>query len=95
MGKYVYKIANEEVTRKAFSRFVAEECEADVSVCCGFGIAIANYKKGEAVTKQMQGVAYRDYRKSLEWGRPCKCGEATTIYASVKRGGLRVEYYPA
>lgn len=95
MGKYVYKISNEVVTRDAFARFVAEECEPRVSYCCGFGIESGDYKKGEAVTKRMQGQAYREYKKSLEWGRPRKCGIANVIYCGVKRGCLRVEYWPA
>ena len=95
MGKYVYKISNEEVSRDAFARFVAEECEPQVSYMCGFGVESADYKKGEAVTKQMQGRAYRDYKKSLEWGRPRKSGSADVIYCGVKRGCLRVEYWPA
>ena len=95
MGKYVYKISNEEVSRDAFARFVAEECEPQVSYMCGFGIATAGYKKGEAVAKRMQGQAYRDYMKSLQWGRASKSGSADVIYCGVKRGCLRVEYWPA
>ena len=94
MGKYVYKQGNKEVSRDAFMRFIAEDCEADVSQVCGFGVACANYKKGEAVTKKMQGQAYRDYKQSLTWGRPKQHGSASCIYCGVRGGGLEVEYWP-
>jgi len=94
MGKYVYKISNEEVSRDVFSRFIAEECEPNVTYMCGFGVESGDYKKGEAVTKQMQGRAYREYKQSLQWGRPRKYGSAAVIYGGVRHGNLCVEYYP-
>ena len=94
MGKYVYKIGNEEVTRAAFARFVAEECEPQTFYMGGFGVSSADYKKGEAVTDQMRRRAYYDYKKSLEWGRPRKYGSDDVIYVGAKCQGLRVEYWP-
>ncbi len=94
MGKYVYMIGNEVVNRATFVKFIAEECEPQVTYCCGFGIESGDYKKGEAVTKRMQREAYYDYKKSLEWGRPSKCGDANAIYCGARTSSLRVEYHP-
>lgn len=95
MTKYVYKIGNEEVTREKFSRFIAEDCEPkDGGSWAGFGVSIADYAQGEKVTKSIEGKAYRDYKKSLEWKGPRKYGQATTIYAGVKPSGVVVEYWP-
>lgn len=95
MGKYVYKRGNEEISRSAFSRFVAEHCEVDVTYCCGLGIGCANYEKGEAVTKRMQGQAYRDYKNGLTWQRPKTHGSASVIYCGVRGGCLEVDYWPS
>lgn len=94
MGKYVYKISNEEVSREIFARFVAEECEPRAFSFCGFGATCADYKKGEAVTKLMQGRAYRDYKKQLIWKGGQDYGFSDVIYCGVRRGYLRVEYRP-
>lgn len=89
---YVYKIKGEKVTRNDFSRFIAEECEPQVMTLCGFGVDVADYKKGEAITKRMQGQAYRDYKQSISYNFPVDCGYARCIYAGV--GCLDVEYHP-
>lgn len=89
MGKYVYKQGNNVVSREAFARFIAEECECDIDEICGFGVAYANYEIGEAVTKRMQRSAYNDWLRFK--GR--SLGQAITIYP-VKGGTLEVIYYP-
>lgn len=97
MNKYVYKIGNKEVSREEFLRFVAEECEArQITEICGFGVSIADYRKGEAVTKRMQRRAYADYQRQYGYiiNAGAKAhGEAQELYCEVRGGLLKVEYW--
>ena len=96
MTKYVYKINGKEVTRDKFSRCIAEDCEPKEGMRMGdFGVLIADYERGEEVTKQMQGRAYREYKQSEQWGRPRRRCTASTIYVGGRHSvGLEVEYWP-
>ena len=87
---FVYKVKNEKVDRKTFSRFIAENCEPTHTSFCGFGVEIADYNKGEQVTKRLEGRARRNFAASREKYAAPEFGSAVIIYGGV--GGVEVLY---